>query len=164
VTAAPVGVPAVPVAHPGGAFADRAVSDLATEVRSVVARFRRRVRAEGTGEELSDTEAFVLDHLVGHGQCSLRELSGRECVSPPRMTRVVDRLQLLGLVQREPDREDGRKVLVSATAQGADRAARLRGHRHTWLRARLRELPSKDQVTLAIATRLLDELLVQDAR
>jgi DNA-binding MarR family transcriptional regulator len=85
--------------------------------------------------ELSLTAAATLAALRRHGPARLTELAVGEGVSQPAMTALVARLAARGLVERGGDPADGRVVVVSLTAAGAElldrrrrsRAARLAG-------------------------------------
>jgi DNA-binding MarR family transcriptional regulator len=133
-------------------------ADLATDLQGAVARIYRRVRSEVPGKELGETPRSVLAHLVKQGPQTLRALSERERVSPPAMTQTVNLLETAGLVTREPDPSDGRKVLVAATTLGAELTAEVRRAKRLWLSVRLDQLPDADRHTLAEAARILDEL------
>ncbi len=133
-------------------------ADLASELQTAVAHIYRRVRSEQSGHRLGETQASVLTHLVKQGPRTLRELSDRERVTPPTMTQAVTALQEAGLVAREPDPSDGRKVLVLATPHGTDLVAERRRTKRAWLAARLDQLPEADRRTLAEAARIFESL------
>ena len=93
----------------------------------------RRLTLDRQG--LSLTAAATLTTLRRSGPARLTELAAGEGVSQPSMTALVGRLADAGLVQRRTDPGDGRAVLLTLTAAGAelldrrreDRAARLAG-------------------------------------
>lgn len=72
---------------------------------------------------MSMGEAPVLDHLASHGGGVYpSELANRLGYSRSRMTRILDALEAKGFVRRETDEHDRRKVVVSATDEGARHA------------------------------------------
>ena len=129
--------------------------DLGAEVRSGVARLYRRLRAERADDRWSDTQLAVLNALMRRGPQSLRELSNREQVTPPSMNQAVNGLAQAGYVVREADPEDGRRVLLSATAEGERVASELRQRRNAWLDGRLGALTAVERSTLLDAARIL---------
>jgi DNA-binding MarR family transcriptional regulator len=67
------------------------------------------------------TDAVAMDLLHQHGRLSAGRLAQEMRLTTGAITAVVDRLQQAGLVQRVPDPEDRRRVLVELT----DAAQRL---------------------------------------
>ncbi len=133
-------------------------ADPAIDIQRAVARIYRRVRSEQPGHQLGDTQLSVLTHLVKQGPRTLRELSDRERIRPPSMNQAVNVLQAAGLVAREPDPSDGRKVLVTATARGAELVSEGRRVKRAWLATRLAGLSDTDRRTLVEAARIFEEL------
>jgi DNA-binding MarR family transcriptional regulator len=89
--------------------------------------------------ELQDQRGLTLrwyDVLVqleeAGGSCRMTDLAGRILASKSGLTRVIDRMEEAGLVQRERPREDRRVILVAITPAGlealqAARAVHRRG-------------------------------------
>jgi DNA-binding MarR family transcriptional regulator len=77
-------------------------------------------------------------------------------VSHSRAVRVVDRLEAAGLARREPDRSDGRRVLVRILPAGRELAGRALDARSRVLLSAVAALDAPDVVELE---RLLDALL-----
>src|SRR5881409_2713776 len=63
--------------------------------------------------------------LEGHDALRLTDLCDRLLVRPPSVTGVVDRLQRIGLIKREPSNEDARAKVVSLTPAGRDLTERV---------------------------------------
>jgi DNA-binding MarR family transcriptional regulator len=53
------------------------------------------------------------------GPPTVRGLTGRLDIAKPSVTRTLDRLEVLGLVRRVPDPDDGRSVLIRPTKAGS---------------------------------------------
>ena len=69
--------------------------------------------------DLSHPQFISLATLVAHGKpVSMSELSDVTLQDAPSMTRIVDRLVKMSLVQRTRDERDRRVVLVEATGAG----------------------------------------------
>jgi len=94
----------------------------------------------------------------------LRELADRERVSPPAMTKHVDRLERDGLVARTPSAEDRRRVGVSLTEEGQRVLRRVRSRRTAWLAQRLRGLSPEELAAVEAAIEPLRRLVPEGAR
>ncbi|GAA4231390.1 DNA-binding MarR family transcriptional regulator [Streptosporangium album] len=90
-------------------------SDLAT----VLGEFTRRsIRLPAT-EKHSFTTLSVLHTLAHRGPMRLTALKVTEQITQPAITQLISRLERDGLVERRPDLEDRRAVLVQVTPAGA---------------------------------------------
>lgn len=75
---------------------------------------------------LSWTDAWLLGRIADTGPVRLSALADWQEVDRSTMTTQIQRLEGLGLVDREPDPRDGRAALVSATRTGAARHQRTK--------------------------------------
>jgi len=123
-----------------------------------VGRMYRRLRAERGSDELNDTQFTVLAMVTREGPRTPSELGTFAGVTPPSMHQAIGCLVDAGLVVREPDPHDGRKVLVVPTATGEQFADEVRRRRHEWLGARLDALSPEERQTLAAAARILRDI------
>src|SRR4051812_40002021 len=141
------------------------VSDLAAQLRFVVARTARRLRQEAGGA-LSPTLNAALATIERHGPMTPSELAGRERVQRPTATKLVARLEADGWVARTADPTDRRSSLIAITPEGRALLKQLRSRKDVFLAQRLRALPADDRATLERATRILENLLDErhDAR
>jgi DNA-binding MarR family transcriptional regulator len=133
-------------------------ASLSSSLRLSVMRLARRLRAEGADESLTLTQLATLGTLDRHGAMSLGELAAHEKVQPPSMTRIVSALEQRRLVVRGPDRDDGRRVVVSITGAARAMLAEDRRRRDAWLARRLRELTAAERDALRRATPVLEKL------
>lgn len=121
---------------------------------------RREARAVGVSpEQVSLLVAIKYERGIG-----LRELAARERVSPPAMTKHVDRLERDGLVVRTPSAEDRRRVGVSLTDEGQRVLRRVRSRRTAWLAQRLQGLSAKELAAVEAAIEPLRRLIPEEAR
>lgn len=72
--------------------------------------------------QVSMREYDVLYTLAKRGSEALRicDLQGEVLLSQPALSRLIERLVMRGYVARETDPADGRAVIVSLTAEGAE--------------------------------------------
>jgi DNA-binding MarR family transcriptional regulator len=84
------------------------------------------VRAlEREGYDLSGEEWVVLVNLKRRGELSQHEIAERVGKDRPHVSRLLDRLQAVGLVERRPGRRDRRVKHVGLTEAGRAAMPRL---------------------------------------
>jgi DNA-binding MarR family transcriptional regulator len=93
-------------------------TQVANDLRIVLGRIVRRLRQGHEAGELSLSELSVLSRLERHGSLPAGVLAERERISPQAMTTILAVLEDRGLVTRDADARDGRRVSMSATAAG----------------------------------------------
>jgi DNA-binding MarR family transcriptional regulator len=120
-------------------------------------RFTRLVMRSGT-RELTRTEAGLLGTLLDRPR-RITELAETEALAQPTVTQLVDKLVRRGLVVREKSPDDGRVVLVSVTAEGAEQLEAARATNRALVRSLVADLPEEDLQALARATQILGDLL-----
>jgi DNA-binding MarR family transcriptional regulator len=89
---------------------------------------------------------------------TLGALARAEQVSASTMSRLVSALERDGLVVREPHAEDGRAVVVAASAKGREILERGRERRISELAALLDGLSSNELETLAASSRIIERV------
>jgi DNA-binding MarR family transcriptional regulator len=112
------------------------VTPLASELRVVLGRLLRRLRAE---HRVPLTQAAVLGRLDRDGIQSIGDLATAEQVRPQSMSQTLAELEADGLVRRLPDARDGRRILVELTDRGRETLTRDRAVREGWLASTLAE-------------------------
>src|SRR5277367_4569528 len=93
---------------------DELVANLSASMGLLVRRLRLR-KADG---ELTMPESTCLSRLDREGPATSSALAKQEQISPQSMGATLAGLEERGLVERRPDPEDGRKVVMSLTALG----------------------------------------------
>jgi DNA-binding MarR family transcriptional regulator len=132
--------------------------ELATRLRLALARSARRLRQEsGTG--LSPSLTAALAPIEHHGPLTPSELAARERVQRPTVTRIVGRLEELGLVMRAADPADRRSSLITVTRAGRELLAAARTRKDAFLSERLEALGEEDRATLERVAALLEDML-----
>lgn len=128
---------------------------LAADLRVAIGRSSRRIRAERSDLDLSDTQLSVLFLLDRDGPATPGDLAAHEHVQPPSMTRVVNCLADRGLVTRSDHPDDRRQVLVTITDAGRQEIRETRRRRDAWLSGVLAGLSPDERAVLASATSIL---------
>lgn len=137
---------------------------LADALRPALLQVGRELRRETRALGASPEQVALLVSIKYAPGIGLRELAARERVSPPAMTKHVDRLERDGLVERRPSEEDRRRVGVTLTDEGQRLLRRVRSRRTAWLAQRLGELDESEQAALEAAVVPLTHLLREDER
>jgi DNA-binding MarR family transcriptional regulator len=128
---------------------------LASDLSLAVVRLARQLRFRRPDSPVSLSQLSALATLAKEGPMTPGALAVRERVRPPSMTRVIASLGELGFVDRCPHPDDGRQVLVSASAKGADLIEVERRASREWLQQRLAELEPEQRKTLLVAADLM---------
>ncbi len=132
------------------------VARTAGELRVVISRLVRRLRAEHT---FSISHAAVLGRLDREGARTASALATAERVRPQSMAQTIAELAADGLVTRRLDPDDGRQTLIELSELGRETLERERARRDGWLAAAISEgLTPDDQELIARAIPLLDRL------
>lgn len=137
-------------------------SEMAARLRLVVARLARQLRYH-TGAGLTPSQHSALASVDVHGPLRLGRLAKLEQVTPPTITRIVDRLELDGLVTRTVEPTDRRHAQVEITDEGRRRMDESRHRRTAWLAERLSTLGLADRESLGTALAVLEALAAGDA-
>jgi len=132
-------------------------SELASRLRQAVTRLNRRLRTSALGG-ISPSQASALAMIDRLGAPEVGELANAEQVRPPSMTRMVDGLESLGLVQRRADDVDRRCQRVTLTSAGRRELAAIRVRKTAFLEERLNELTNADRAAVATALGILERL------
>ncbi|ROS76590.1 MarR family winged helix-turn-helix transcriptional regulator [Cellulomonas sp. PhB143] len=129
---------------------------VASDLRVVLGLLTRRLRAQSTVPDLTRSQASVLRRIEREGSLTTSELARAEGIRPQSMGAVVAVLEQAGLVQGERDPRDGRKTLLSLTAEAREMYASGRIAREDWLLRTMRaELDPAERAELARAVALL---------
>ena len=138
---------------------ERATADeLAKTLRDAITRLNRRVRQARPVGDLTFSQLSALTSLQLAGALTPRELADVERVQPPTMTKIVGKLEELGLVARTPHPSDRRQVILAPTEQGRTVYAQFERARNEWLAKQLAELSPDDRHTLARAAEILQQV------
>jgi len=126
----------------------------------VIVRTARRLRQEA-GVELSPSLTAALSTVERHGPLTPSELAARERIQRPTATRVLARLEDMGLTARTRDPHDRRSSLVAATAAGRALLDELRTRKTAFLAERLERLDAGERAALDRAADILERMLAE---
>lgn len=134
--------------------------ELATRLRLAVMRLARRLRRAGAAEDdVSLSMLSALACIERHQPVALGELAEAERVQPPTMTRIVARLEELGLLTRAHDEADRRVARVRLSPEGVRYVARNRRRKNAYLVSQLRDLDRDEIARVRDAVAVIESLL-----
>jgi DNA-binding MarR family transcriptional regulator len=97
---------------------DPDIRDVAAALRVSVGLLLRRMRQVRVEGELTVPETSALARLDRSGPATSSALAKLEQISPQSMGATLSALEARGLVERRPDAQDGRRVVLSVTEAG----------------------------------------------
>lgn len=142
---------------------DPQLSLTAERLHSLAVRLLRRARLADRDAGVGPAQLSALSVLYFAERLPLTALAEAEQVAQPTMTRVVNALQVAGLVRKTPSPEDRRVQLIEITRMGRKLFEASRERRLRIIEELLRRL---DPATVAALAPLIDETLavVNDRR
>lgn len=134
-------------------------TDDVARLRAVIGRLSRQLNASATHEGLTPSQASALGLIGGRGPLSLAELARLESLNPTMVSRIVGRLDELGLIRRRQNPDDLRAAWVEITPEGRGMTDRIRDSRGQVVKACLDQLDSPDRDAIAAALPALEHLV-----
>lgn len=131
-------------------------SAIAARLHSAAIHLLRRVRRDDPLMELTPARASVLSVLVFGGPKLPGELAQIEQVAAPTMTKLLNGLVRDGYVYKRPSSDDGRAVVITATATAQRALEAGRRRRIELVRALFSELSDAEWQTLDEAAALIE--------
>jgi len=114
----------------------------------------RQLRADFPDGEVSLTEYDVLFNLYRQPErrARIRDLTPQLLLSQPSVSRLIERLETRGLVQRTGDPGDARGTLVALTDAGVEVFRRVGAEHSAWIADRMSVLTPDELRTLTELT------------
>jgi len=133
---------------------------LATELRILVGKLRRRLREEAQPGTLPSSQTAVLGRLDRDGPATVTTLARAEGVRSQSMGAIIAALQEASMVTGAPDPADGRQTILSLTPACRKMIEANRAAREDWLSEVIStRLTPPERVQLAAAVELLKRLV-----
>jgi DNA-binding MarR family transcriptional regulator len=134
-------------------------TELAARLASLSTVLQRHLAHADSGDGLTRARLSALALLVLGGPRTLGDLAAAERVRPPTMTRLVHAMEADGLVARRPNPDDGRSIIIRATAHGEAQLELGRARQIAPLAEAISDLDRGDRNRLDEATDLLGRVL-----
>ena len=123
-------------------------------------RLSRQLRRHDPSE-LTIAQLSALATIVRSGPLGVGQLADFEGLPSPAATRLVDKLEEVGLVARTANPADRRGVHLVATARGKELFARREQAGNAWLTEHLSALGEPDRLALERAVFVLESLATE---
>lgn len=138
-----------------------ALADLEAEVGVLIRRVRRVIgeRARAVHPELMPSSYLMLGYIRDHGPLRASAMCAVFEIDKGAISRQVQHLIDLGLVDRSPDPEDGRATLLSVSADGVERLDAVAAARRELLAERLGDWPATELSDFAASLRRYNDAL-----
>jgi DNA-binding MarR family transcriptional regulator len=109
---------------------DLAAGEVAAALRVTLGMMLRKLKhVPAAGDELTMPETSALSRLDRGGPATSSDLARLERISPQSMGATVAALEHRGLIGRDRDPDDGRRIVLSITAPGRQLVRDRRGAR-----------------------------------
>lgn len=146
---------------PASPAADPLDLDMVARLRLAIVRVARRTRATHLGG-ITPSQLSALVTIESLGPLTPSELSQREYVAAPTMTRILTALRVAGLVESVPNPDDGRSVKIATTPAAAQLLAEGRREHTALLAERMARLDDAQVARLVAALPVLETLAADD--
>ena len=130
-------------------------TQVALLIRDAITKVNRRLRQTRPVGDVTVAQISALLSLDAAGAMTPRELAEAERVQPPTMTRILARLEELGLIQRTPHPTDGRQAILAPSVAGRELLAEYQRVRDEWLANRIAGLTQAERDALQAAADIL---------
>jgi DNA-binding MarR family transcriptional regulator len=137
---------------------DQQTEDVARVLLLCVGMLRRRLRQKPVDGALTFPETVALGRLDRGGPAAAADLARQEQISPQSMGATLSELEARGFVRRQPDPDDGRRILLSISASGRRELNRRRNARIEQLARGLADFTEAELDQLAAAAPLIERL------
>jgi DNA-binding MarR family transcriptional regulator len=138
------------------------VDAVATGLYDGVRLLARRLRRAPTPGELSLPERSALSRLDRGGPATAAELARTEQITPQAMASTLAALQGRGLLVRQPDPADRRRIVMSLTETGREVLRHKRDARARQLATPLAERFTAEELEILMAAAPLIERLAEN--
>lgn len=134
---------------------------LEREVAVLIRRIKRVIgeRARAVHEDLQPASYLMLAWLADEGPVRASSMVESFAIDKGAISRQLQHLGELGLVERTPDPDDGRASLVAASDEARRRLADVAEHRRKWLDERLGDWTAEDLSSFAASLQRYNDTL-----
>lgn len=148
-------------ARTGSGTRATALHELELEVGVLIRRVRRVIgeRSRAVHPDLQPASYLMLSHIHEHGPMRASALACAFDIDKGAISRQVQHLLDLGLLDRTPDPDDGRATLLSASKDAVRRLEKVAGARRQQLDERLADWTAADLGRFARSLRRYNDAL-----
>lgn len=140
---------------------EKGIVELADRLHSAAIHLLRAVRVEDRASGIGPAQLSALSVLVFGGSMSLGKLASAEQVKPPTMVRIVQSLEKQRLVRSQADKDDRRRLVITATERGRSLMLQARQRRVEALAQAVAGATEEERRDLQAALSVLSKLQVR---
>jgi DNA-binding MarR family transcriptional regulator len=140
----------------------RPAEKTADAIHSAAIHLLRSLRRQDASLGVGPAGLSVLSVVVFSGPKTISQLAAIEQVTKATMSRIIQRLERWGIVERTRE-GDRRRAIIRPTTTGRSLMRRGRYNRVAELETRMRDLSDQEIAILARAAQLIDDLSKRDA-
>lgn len=111
------------------------------------------------GTDIALHHLMIMNELKESGTLCSSEIGDAISIAKPQMTNSIDKLIGMGMVEREPDTRDRRKINIKLTQKGRDTVEQLENHTRDILSEKLSALSDDELEGLAGSFNYIAETL-----
>jgi DNA-binding MarR family transcriptional regulator len=126
-----------------------------------ITRLARVLRQKGPGR-MPPAAASMHATIVREGPISLGDLAAKEGVSPSTVTKIVNKLESQGLIDRVIDPSDRRVHLVRLSTRGRREIEAYRSKRNAWLADQIDSLDDDERTGISVALSVFEKFVAPD--
>ena len=127
-------------------------------LRIALGRISRQLDRRVSSDGLTRTQIAVLGTVARRGPIGASELAEFEGLNPTMLSRVLAKLEELGLIKRVADSDDRRVIRVVITSIGTRKHNRWRSERGQLLADHVARIPTDESQALLAALPALEQL------
>jgi len=117
---------------------------------------------EQSGENLAPHHVIIMKMLQGDEPINMSGIGDEIGISRSQMTHSIDRLISLGLIERQQDLRDRRKINIKLTTKGKEIIEKLQLILKSRMKAKLSSLSDDDLQRLVTSLRNLADILLKE--
>ena len=139
------------------------IHELLIHISSVLRRKTHReffrAALKQVGEDITRQHLIVLRALFESGPVHVSEIGEELAISKSQMTHLTDKLMDLGMIERQPDRNDRRKINIVLTSKGEETLIKVQKLISENISAKFADVPDEDMETLITSFKNIHRVL-----
>jgi DNA-binding MarR family transcriptional regulator len=94
------------------------IDNIIEDLSCIITIMHRSLLSEFVSKGLSRNHFMIMKVLSKSGALPISAVAKELFISRPQMTHLIDKLIILGMVQRQPDQDDRRVINIALTSKG----------------------------------------------
>ena len=116
---------------------------------------------EQAGADMAPHHMIIMKVLQESGPLHVTEIAEELAIAKPQMTHSTDKLISLGMIERQPDKQDRRKINIKLTTKGRETIEKLQQIMRDRMKEKLSFLTDDDLERLAASLRNMADIFAK---